>query len=142
MIKIGQNIKEARKAKRLTQKDLGERCGWSDAQTRISNYETDFREPSLSDLSNIAENLGLSLSRLIDYRERESPPAFVREPTTLYSGSDDVTNSLMEIIAKGTAQEKKLLLDMFRTIKSQAPTDPPAKKSAGGLERKKQGLKK
>lgn len=43
MTSIGLRIKAAREEKRLSQAELGKRCGWTDAQSRISNYEQDIR---------------------------------------------------------------------------------------------------
>ena len=46
---LGQRIKRLRKSKGLSQQQLAEACGWS-SQSRIGNYESDLREPALSDL--------------------------------------------------------------------------------------------
>lgn len=57
-MKLGENIKKARKEAGLSQLDLGKACGWDDAQSRISNYERDVRAPSYKDLQKIADVLG------------------------------------------------------------------------------------
>jgi SOS-response transcriptional repressor LexA len=58
-MELGKRIKEARKARKWTQKDLAEACGWHEGQTRVSNYETGFREPTLADIQRMEEALGL-----------------------------------------------------------------------------------
>ena len=56
---LGQRLKAARERAGYTQEQLGEACKWGeDAQSRISNYETDFREPTLADIAKMAEVLG------------------------------------------------------------------------------------
>lgn len=60
---IGNRIKESRKAKRLSQPELSNLCGW-ESQTRISNYERDFRTPNLQDLERIADALEVNLNWL------------------------------------------------------------------------------
>lgn len=51
-------IKKARKSAGLSQEKLGEMCGWTNAQNRISNYETGKREPRRRDLEKIIAALG------------------------------------------------------------------------------------
>lgn len=68
---LGQRIKRHRKAARLSQAALAAACGWK-SQSRVGNYETDFREPSLADLRLIAKAVGVDESAIIlDYKPSE-----------------------------------------------------------------------
>lgn len=60
---LGQRIKHLRKSRGLSQQLLAEACGWS-SQSRIGNYESDLREPSLADLLLLAPALGVSIAEL------------------------------------------------------------------------------
>lgn len=72
---LGQRIKRLRKSKGLSQQQLAEACGWS-SQSRIGNYESDLREPALSDLLLLAPALRVSLTELAGTDELpEVPPA-------------------------------------------------------------------
>lgn len=63
---LGSRIARLRRAKKLSQTELGNECGWEKGQARIGNYEKDKREPSLSDLRAIANALEVSLMELIE----------------------------------------------------------------------------
>lgn len=55
----GPRIRSARKNANLTQRELLRACGWDDTHAaRISQYESEKREPTLSDLARIAEATG------------------------------------------------------------------------------------
>lgn len=41
----------------LTQSDLADECGWHGSQSRIANYETALRVPSLADMRLIVDTL-------------------------------------------------------------------------------------
>lgn len=61
MEKLGQRIKRLRNAKGISQKALAEACGW-ESQSRVGNYESGTRTPSLSDLVLLASALGVTLA--------------------------------------------------------------------------------
>ncbi|MBA8734209.1 XRE family transcriptional regulator [Chromobacterium violaceum] len=61
---IGKRILELRKLANLSQPELAARCGW-DSQSRISQYENDRREPSLSDIDLLAKALGVTSQHLL-----------------------------------------------------------------------------
>jgi transcriptional regulator with XRE-family HTH domain len=65
---VGDRIKAARQARDMTQGEVGIACGWSDdpveAQSRISNYERNKREPTLVDLAAIAAVLKVDPAEL------------------------------------------------------------------------------
>lgn len=56
---IGKKIRNARKARQLSQEELTDLCGWSH-QSRLSGYETGKREPAMADLENLARALGFA----------------------------------------------------------------------------------
>lgn len=62
---LGSRIQRLRKQKRLSQKKLAQACGW-ESQSRIGNYESGLRMPSIPDLQLIAPALGVSLSDLLE----------------------------------------------------------------------------
>lgn len=61
---LGSRIKRLRKQKGFSQKQLAEECGWA-SQSRIGNYESDLREPNLTDLMVLAPVLGVAVAELI-----------------------------------------------------------------------------
>lgn len=62
-MKIGEKIKSSREQLNLSQHKLAVMCGWENA-TRISNYENNYREPTLADIKLIAKALEISPSAL------------------------------------------------------------------------------
>jgi transcriptional regulator with XRE-family HTH domain len=57
---VGQRLKSARETAGYTQQELAEECGWGDAsQSRVANYESDTREPTLADIDRMAKVLGV-----------------------------------------------------------------------------------
>jgi phage repressor protein C with HTH and peptisase S24 domain len=83
MSTLAANIRALRKARGLTQEELGARCGWG--QSRIGNYEVEgkaSRTPSVEDLQTIAAALEVSVNDLLDTKPanqiRETPPAYLR----------------------------------------------------------------
>lgn len=70
MTTLGQRIKELRIKMGVNQKEFAEMCGRLDkrdrawGQSRIGNYETDAREPSLEDIEVLAKALGITAAEL------------------------------------------------------------------------------
>ena len=62
---IGENIREARARKGLTQKQLGERCGMADSAIR--RYESDRGNPTIETIKRIAKALELDPFSLMDF---------------------------------------------------------------------------
>lgn len=96
---LGSRIKNRRLALGLSQKTLGEHCGWDNGQARIGNYEKDKREPTLSDLRLIASALGVTLMELVESGNR------IAERGTAYghSPSDDEYAMVPQYTAKASA---------------------------------------
>lgn len=89
---LGQRIKRHRKAAGLSQAALATACGWK-SQSRVGNYETDTREPTLADLSLIAKAVGVAASELIlDYKPKAEEPvqSSMVESNATYLGPIDV----------------------------------------------------
>lgn len=73
---LGKRIAHYRKAAGLSQAALASACGWK-SQSRVGNYESDTREPTLADLEKIAAAVGVSVAQ-ITYGEPRQGSA---EPT-------------------------------------------------------------
>lgn len=63
MTDFGNRLKQARKEKHMTQKELAKRLGLE--QSAISNYEKSFRTPPMQSILDIAEALKVSVSYLL-----------------------------------------------------------------------------
>lgn len=63
MTDFGNRLKQARKEKHMTQKELAKRLGLE--QSAISNYEKSFRTPPMQSILDIAEALEVSVSYLL-----------------------------------------------------------------------------
>jgi SOS-response transcriptional repressor LexA len=69
---LGQRLKESRayaaknlRVAKLSQAKIAEMCGWGTGnQSRIGNYETDYREPSLQEIKQLAAAYGVSFAWL------------------------------------------------------------------------------
>lgn len=60
---IGKNIKQLRKARGLTQKELADKLGVT--QSAVGNWEAGIRNPRASDLLNIAEALEVPVGTVV-----------------------------------------------------------------------------
>lgn len=62
---FARNLKIAREAADLTQRQLAELCGWGvDSQGRVGNYEAGSREPTLADIKALAKHTGTDPAEL------------------------------------------------------------------------------
>lgn len=68
---IGKRIEAARKAAKLSQRELSERCGWA-GQSRISMYERGEREPTFEDLRKIGKIVDLDLTDLVPHAQQST----------------------------------------------------------------------
>lgn len=59
----GEKIRNARKAQHLSQKELADRMGVN--QSHVSQYENDYKSPSLETLSRFANAIGCDIGDLI-----------------------------------------------------------------------------
>ena len=81
---IGERIKQARKARRMSQKELAEKIGVQPAN--ISQFERGSRNPKLENINKIASALGILTSELLGEPR----------PTTPYDHTEARLNQLME----------------------------------------------
>lgn len=72
-----QALRDIRKAKGLTMKELGQRVGVS--ESAISQYETGKREADFKTLLRLGEILNCSIDELIRGKDSKSPPSPKRE---------------------------------------------------------------
>jgi phage repressor protein C with HTH and peptisase S24 domain len=83
MENLGTRIARLRKAKGLSQTQLGTDCNWERGQARVSNYEKGLREPNLADLRTLANALDVSLMELIEgsvTQAAEAPATYAHVP--------------------------------------------------------------
>jgi transcriptional regulator with XRE-family HTH domain len=59
-MQFGERLKLYRELAKYSQAGLARQMGWGDAQSRISQYETGEREPTLLDIERFAKLLGIS----------------------------------------------------------------------------------
>jgi phage repressor protein C with HTH and peptisase S24 domain len=87
---LGKRIAYYRKTAGLSQAGLASACGWK-SQSRVGNYESGTREPTLADLEKIASAVGVSVSQLTygelrhtlprpSGAEQEAEPEYPRTP--------------------------------------------------------------
>ena len=76
---IGERIREARRAKGLTQKELA--CRAEMAEVSIGQYEREKRQPTISQLRRISNALGVPLDDLLGIADTKHPigPAVMKE---------------------------------------------------------------
>lgn len=106
---LGQRIKRLRNRKGISQQALAEACGWA-SQSRIGNYESGTRTPSLSDLRLLAPALGVTLtflagdedSQKLDSRVTEIKRKVVRENNSPWPPSE---TTMGETLAIGEAKD-------------------------------------
>ena len=67
---VGDRIKAARTAAKISQKELGSRCGIADSTIR--SYEAGRLNPKLSTLTKISEGLGIPVDALADFSKVEA----------------------------------------------------------------------
>lgn len=68
--KFGKELKQIRKHRRMTERELGAFCSSPAAQSAVSKYEAGERYPSLKTLVEMAVALGIDEIRIDTRRER------------------------------------------------------------------------
>jgi transcriptional regulator with XRE-family HTH domain len=79
MLSINEQLRAARKAKKMTQQELGQHLGW--AQNRVSTIENGRTDPRLSNVIQVGRLLGHELMLV--------PSAMVPAVQTLFSGKTE-----------------------------------------------------
>lgn len=90
---LGENLRAARVAAKLTQEDLAEKLGTT--KSAISRYEQGKREPALAQIAKIAAVLHVRMESLLEPEIFESPEEFdeewKRRTSQMQSGGEEVT---------------------------------------------------
>ncbi|WP_373232982.1 helix-turn-helix domain-containing protein [Cohnella sp.] len=97
---LGQRIRTERKKLSLTQEQLAERIGVSDAY--IGQIERGERSPTLETLVKIASRLGVT----IDYLLHDS----------LVPGDDNVIDQIRQLFINRSTKEKQMELDVIKVM--------------------------
>ncbi|MEE4341444.1 LexA family transcriptional regulator [Pseudomonas alliivorans] len=79
---LGQRLQRLRIAAGKSQAALAKLCGWS-SQSRVGNYESGTREPTLGDIELMAKALGVPYGVLLIGREFEESRVPVSEPSNV-----------------------------------------------------------
>lgn len=69
--KFGKELKQIRKHRRMTERELGALCSSPAAQSAVSKYEAGERYPSLKTLVEMAQALGIDEIRIDTRKERK-----------------------------------------------------------------------
>ena len=105
------NIREMRKRKGLTLKELGRRVGCS--ESAMSQYETGKRSPDYETLLKIAEELDTDVVFLLTGSSQQTP-----------APEDERTKEIIEMIAQLTPQEKDLVIAQLKGILAMRKNHP------------------
>lgn len=106
MTKLGDKIKTARKAQRITQADLADKLGVH--RSTVANYELTRRKPSVTELKEIARILHVDVNYLLEGEEVSSENDLLTRANSVFSDlsisvedKDAIFRDLMEIYMKG-----------------------------------------
>ncbi|KAA8712919.1 helix-turn-helix domain-containing protein [Pseudomonas cannabina] len=79
---LGQRLQRLRNAAGKSQAALAKLCGWS-SQSRVGNYESGTREPTLGDIELMAKALGVPYGVLLIGEDFEASKAQIPEPSNV-----------------------------------------------------------
>lgn len=79
---LGQRLQRLRNAAGKSQAALAKLCGWS-SQSRVGNYESGTREPTLGDIELMAKALGIPYGVLLIGKDFEASKAQTPEPSNV-----------------------------------------------------------
>lgn len=105
---IGENIKKARKAAKLTQEQLAEDMGGSCSNKVISRYEKGEVEMGVQTLIDIAENLEVPVDSLMPERVQVHTEPEDDEMSRLFSGLNTENREMLLKMARMMAQNEAL----------------------------------
>ena len=103
---IGENIKKARKAAKLTQEQFAEEMGGSCSNKVISRYEKGEVEMGVQTLIDIAENLEVPVDSLMPEQVHTEPED--DEMSRLFSGLNAENKEMLLKMARMMAQNESL----------------------------------
>lgn len=116
---IGERIREARNAKSLTQKQLGDLSGTS--EITIRQYELGKRQPRLKQLSRIALALNISVSELVEPGYWDTLTPEDEENMWGPSGQQRVVTALKQMTQAGVEKVADYAEDILPRYKKDAP---------------------
>lgn len=106
MTKLGDKIKMARKAQKITQQALADRLGVH--RSTIANYEIERRRPSLDELKQIAKILHVDVNYLLEGQEVSAEHELKTRANDVFfdldiseEDKDAIFRDIMEIYMKG-----------------------------------------
>lgn len=105
---IGENIKKARKAAKMTQEMLAEEMGGSCSNKVISRYEKGEVEMGVQTLIDIAENLEIPVDSLMPERVQVHTESEDDEMSRLFSGLNTENREMLLKMARMMAQNEVL----------------------------------
>ena len=105
---IGENIRKARKAAKLTQEELAEEMGGSCSNKVISRYEKGEVEMGVQTLIDIAENLEVTVDSLMPERVQVHTEPENDEMSRLFSGLNAENKEMLLKMAHMMAQNESL----------------------------------
>lgn len=105
---IGENIKKARKAGKLTQEQFAEEMGGSCSNKVISRYEKGEVEMGVQTLIDIAENLEVPVDSLMPERVQVHTEPEDDEMSKLFSGLNAENKEMLLKMARMMAQNEAL----------------------------------
>lgn len=106
MAKLGEKLKAARKAQKITQLALADRLGVH--RSTIANYEIERRRPSLEELKEIAKILHVDVNYLLEGEEVSAETELMTRANDVFfdldiseADKDAIFRDIMEIYMKG-----------------------------------------
>lgn len=126
MENLGGKITKARNDRGLSRRELLERAGLgSSPPSRLANYESGLREPTLADLERLAVAMGLTLFQLLEYGDPNGHVVL-----------DPQRRGALAVWDRMDADEQRLWLQRGKKIlESRDSDDGPGKPADGGRER-------
>lgn len=104
---IGEKIRSVRKAHNMTQKDLASMMGVN--QSHVSQYENDYKSPSMETLARFADALGCEISDLVP------------EKKAIFLGSTPLSGMIMDSLDHAGlvySDDEICLIDSYRVLNS------------------------
>lgn len=112
MTNLGEKLKAARKAQRITQQALADRLGVH--RSTIANYEIERRRPSLEELKMIAKILHVDINYLLEGQEVNPEEELKTRANDVFfdlniseQDKDAIFRDIMEIYMKGKKVNEK-----------------------------------
>ena len=106
MTTIGEKIKTARKAQKITQQALADRLGVH--RSTVANYEIERRKPSLDEVKEIARILHVDVNYLLEGQEVSAENELMTRANDVFfdlniseADKDAIFRDIMEIYMKG-----------------------------------------